>query len=340
MIWNWQHADWPNFRWDARKLVRAEAMFIEGAGVIIGASKHLGIPERQRLSIEILSHEAVDSSAIEGERLDRDSIQSSILRQLGLATTHRRATPAEAGIAEMMVNLYHTVSEPLSEGSLQNWHRLLMNGRTDIAVIGSYRTHEEPMQTVSGAMYDPKVHFEAPPSQRIAAEMARFITWCLETAPSGRSPLPPVTRAGIAHLWFESIHPFEDGNGRVGRAIIEKVLAQQFSAPVITGMGGTLLKHRKGYYAMLETASHHLDITDWLLWFAAKAIEAQRRTFTQVEFILQKSRLLDRLRGKLNLRQEKALLRIFAAGPEGFAGGLSASSYMTITGAPSATATP
>jgi Fic family protein len=151
--------------------------------------------------------------------------------------------------------------------------------------------------------------------------------------------LAPVARAGAAHIWFESIHPYEDGNGRIGRAISEKILAQGLSTPAVTGMASTLLKHRKAYYAALERAHHDLDITDWLLWFAAKALEAQRRTLQHVEFILEKSRLMERLRSQLNPRQERALLRIFEAGPEGFIGGLSAANYMRITGAPTATTT-
>lgn len=159
----------------------------------------------------------------------------------------------------------------------------------------------------------------------------------------GSRPLPALARAGLAHLWFESIHPFEDGNGRIGRAIAEKALAQGMTQgladPVLTAVAGTLLKHRKQYYGALEAASRDLEITDWLLWFAAKVIEAQRRGLAQVEFIIGKAQLLERVRGKLNARQEKAVLRMFAAGPEGFTGGLSAGNYRGITGATPATAT-
>jgi Fic family protein len=169
--------------------------------------------------------------------------------------------------------------------------------------------------------------------------MQRFWDWLERTAPGGDTPLPAITRAGVAHLWFESIHPFEDGNGRVGRAISEKILAQGLANPVVTGMASTLLQHRKAYYAELERAHRELAITDWLLWFAAKTLEAQQSTLRQVEFVLDKARLMGRLRGALNERQEKALIRLFAAGPEGFKGGLSAANYMTITGAPSATTT-
>ena len=339
MGWNWQQKEWPKFAWDARKLARAEAMFAEGAGVAIGAAKHLSRAERENLTVELMSHEAIDTSAIEGEPLDRDSVQSSIRKHLGLAGGGRRVGPAEAGIAEMMVDLYEEVGAPLTEAILNRWHRLIVNGRTDLSDVGRYRNGGDPMQIVSGPIGRRRVHFEAPPAIAVQAEMAQFWAALDRTKPGGVAPLPSVTRAGLAHIWFESIHPYEDGNGRIGRAISEKLLAQGLPTPTVTGMAGTLLIHRKAYYAVLERAHAELEITNWLLWFAAKAIEAQRRTLQQVEFVLAKARLLDSLRDKLNERQEKVLLRMFEAGPNGFVGGLSAANYMSITGAPPATAT-
>jgi Fic family protein len=339
MTWNWQLPDWPNFTWDQTRLTRAETLFAEGAGMVIGSSRHLDDTSRETLVVDIMSHEALDTSAIEGEVLDRDSVQSSIRRQLGLAGDRRSVGAAEAGIAEMMVSLYRSLADPLDHNRLHAWHRMVMNGRRDLEAIGRYRTHREPMQIVSGAVYAPRVHFEAPPSEQVQAEMERFLAWFEDTAPTGTRPLPALTRAGLAHLWFESIHPFEDGNGRIGRAIAEKALAQGLSDPVLTAVAGTLLKHRKQYYGAMEAASRDLEVTDWLLWFAAKVIEAQRRSLTQVEFIIGKARLLERVRDKLNSRQQKAVLRMFAAGPEGFTGGLSAGNYRSITGAAPATAT-
>ncbi len=339
MTWNWQQESWPHFAWDQRKLAKAETLFAEGAGIAIGAAKHLGEAERQSLTVDLMSHEAVDTSAIEGEPLDRDSVQSSIRRHLGLGGDHRRAKPAEAGIAEMMVDLYGQLDAPLTAAKLHHWHRLITNGRTDLTDVGRYRTGGDPMQIVSGPIGRPRVHFEAPPAAQVEQEMALFWSWLHRTSPLGAEPLLPVARAGIAHLWFESIHPYEDGNGRVGRAISEKLLAQGLPTPAVTTMAGTLLLHRKAYYAALERAHSDLEITDWLLWFAAKTIEAQRRTLQQVEFVLAKTRLLDRLRGQINDRQEKALLRMFEAGPGGFVGGLSAGNYAGITGAAPATTT-
>ena len=339
MSWNWQLAEWPRFHWDRERLATAEILFAECSGIAVGASKHLSDSDREALRIEMMSHEAIDTSAIEGEMLDRESVQSSIRRHLGLNSDQRRIAPAEAGIAEVMIDLYNRVSEPVTEGSLRGWHRSIMRGRADLADIGRYRTGGDPMQIVSGPIGRPRVHFEAPPAADVPEHMKTFVSGLARSAPSGPSPLPPLTRAGLAHIWFESIHPYEDGNGRIGRAISEKLLAQERPTTVLTGISGALLLHRKAYYAALERAHSDLDITEWLLWFGAKAIEAQRRTLQLVDFVLAKARLMNSLHGLINARQERVLLRMFNAGPAGFRGGLSAANYMSITGAPTATTT-
>jgi Fic family protein len=260
-------------------------------------------------------------------------------KQLGLATDERRVRPAERGIAEMMVDLYQSFAEPLTEEMLFRWHRMVMSGNRDLRDVGRYRTGAEPMQVVSGTIGQPRVHFEAPPSSRLPSEMERFIDWFARTAPGAEEPLPALTRAGVAHLHFESIHPFEDGNGRIGRAIAEKALAQSLGQPTLTALAATILARRRNYYEALEAASKENEITRWLMWFAGVAIEAQRRTIALVEFLIDKTMLRDRLRGQLNERQEKALLRMFREGPEGFRGGLSAGKYRSITGASPATTT-
>ncbi len=188
------------------------------------------------------------------------------------------------------------------------------------------------MQVVSGRVDAPTVHFEAPPSNQVPSEMKRFLSWFNRTVPTGPDCLSALTRAGLAHLHFESIHPFEDGNGRIGRAIAEKAMAQSFGQPLIIALAATILAHQKRYYDALERANKHNDATEWLTWFAAIAVEAQQRTLKQVEFLIAKTKLLDRLRGEINERQLKALLRMLKEGPEGFKGGLSAVNYITITG--------
>jgi len=342
MEWNWQQPDWPAFSWKPKQLLAAEERFLRGGGVLVGTMKHMGPGDRERINIDAMSLEAVTTSEIEGEMLDRASVQSSIQKQLGLATgppDKRKTGAAEQGIAEMMVDLYRNFAEPLSAKELFRWHRMIMRGRQGLRDVGRYRTSPEPMQVVSGAFHNPRVHFEAPPSSKVPDEMARFVEWFQRTGPGGTAQLPAVTRAGVAHLYFVSIHPFEDGNGRIGRAIAEKSLAQSLDQPMVTGLAEAILTRRKEYYAELEAANKRNRIDRWLGWFAEVAAEAQRRTLERVEFVIEKTRLLDGLRGRLNARQEKVLLRMLREGPEGFKGGLSAGNYMTISGASPATAT-
>jgi Fic family protein len=339
MTWNWQQPDWPKFAWNQSRLVTAEPEFLVGGGVFVGAMKHLGEEDRNVLTVEAMSTEALTTSEIEGEILDRASVQSSIRRQLGLTADNRKVAPAERGVAEMMVDLFKSFAAPLSEEMLFEWHRMLMSGREDLTDVGRYRTSPEPMQVLSGPIGKPTIHFEGPPSEKVPSEMTQFIAWFNRTGPGGAEPLPALARAGAAHLYFESIHPFEDGNGRIGRAIAEKSLAQNLRQPSLIALAAAILAQRLRYYAALEAANKQNEITRWLAWFAGVTIEAQRRTIALIEFLIDRTKLLDGLTGKLNERQQKALQRMFKEGPEGFKGGMSAGNYGTITGASPATTT-
>ena len=338
MTWNWQLPDWPRFRFRPEALAGREALFLRNVGVVIGTTRHMADEERAALVIDLLSTEALKTSEIEGEVLDRDSVQSSLRRQFGLQADARRVAPAERGIAGMLTDVYRTFAEPLSDEMLCHWHRVLLQGRGDLRRVGAYRADDEPMQVISGPIHEPRVHFEAPPSRAVPAEMLRFCAWFNASAPPGEAPLPALTRAGLAHLHFESVHPFEDGNGRIGRAIAEKALAQSSGQPTLTALSLTLERHRARYYRELEKANRTLEVGDWLEWFADVVLEAQAHTLAWVEFVVAKVRLLDRLKGQINARQEKALLRVLREGPNGFRGGLSAGKYSAITGAPPATA--
>jgi Fic family protein len=339
MTWNWQQPDWPHFIWNRDRLTAAEKEFLLGSGVFLGAIKHLGDDDRNQLTVEAISTEALTTSEIEGEILDRASVQSSIQRQLGLTADKRKVGAAEQGISEMMIDLYKSFSSPLLDDTLFAWHRMLVGGRRDLQDIGHYRTVDEPMQVISGPVGAPKIHFEAPPSSRVPREMTRFIAWFNRTAPGGNEPLPALTRAGMSHLYFECIHPFEDGNGRIGRALAEKALAQSVGQPTLLALAATILARRARYYDALEEANKANEITPWLAWFAGTTIEAQRRTLALAEFLIDKTKLFDRLGTEINERQKKALLRMFEEGPEGFKGGMSAGKYANITGASPATTT-
>lgn len=333
MSWNWQHPDWPRFRFDARRIEEAETSFLRHGGILIGALKHLTPDDETELVAETATSEALTTSAIEGEKLDRQSVRSSILRELGLQVD-RRAGPREQGVARLMVNLLRRGTDKLSHQTLWDWHEMLMLDRSDLSAVGAYRSHPEPMRIVSGRWGRESVHFEAPPSERVREEMDRFVLWFNDS----RGDLAPLARSGIAHLYFESIHPFEDGNGRIGRAIAEVALAQGLGQSSLVMLSTEIESRHSAYYQELERASKGLEITDWLAWFSDLVLNAQLRTLSWVDFVIAKTRLLDRIREKINPRQERALLRIFREGPEGFQGGLSSGNYQTITGASPATA--
>jgi Fic family protein len=339
MIWNWQQPDWPDFTYSKARFEELEAQFLRQSGVLLGSYRHVREDGKAALAIELMSDEALKTSAIEGEILNRDSVHSSIRRHFGLDPGPRKASPAERGIADMMVDLYRNPAEPLTHEVLFSWHAMVMAGRTDVADIGRYRTHDEPMQVVSGPDYKRKVHFEAPPSKSMRREMACFIGWFNGTAPGSTAPLPALIRASIGHLYFVSIHPFEDGNGRIARGLAQKALSQSLGQPVPIALSQVIEKQKKTYYDMLERNNKNNAIDEWADYFAAVILNSQDYTQRMVDFLIEKTQLYDSVRGQLNPRQEKVLARMFREGLEGFKGGLSAGNYISITGASRATAT-
>lgn len=339
MKWNWEQTDWPHFTYDKQALEPLEREFLLRSGEFLGVFRHVSPDDRDQIRIDLISEEALKTSAIEGEYLNRESVQSSLRQQLGLGGDAKRVPPAERGIAEMMADVYLHFADTLSHRTLFAWHKMVMAGERRIEAIGRYREHTEPMQIVSNRLYEPTVHFEAPPSARVKPEMDAFIAWFNDTAPKGKSPFPALTRAGIVHLYFESIHPFEDGNGRIGRALSEKALAQNLGEPSLIALAYAIERHRKTYYRMLETSSRSNEITDWLVYFAKTILDAQRVTLARVEFSVAKAKFYERFRGQLSERQEKVIARMFREGIDGFKGGLSAENYIAITKASRATAT-
>ena len=336
-LWNWQQDEWSNFTYQSKDLEDLEQTFLHNSGVLFGAYKHLN--DQNHLKVEIITQEALKTSEIEGEYLDRESLQSSIARHFGLKTTQQKIPSPERGISDLLIDLYKNYDKTLRHETLYRWHHKLMEHRSDLKNIGCYRTGKEAMQIISGSIHAPYVHFEAPPSKRVKKEMDSFINWFNTTAPKGKSSLPALTRSGIAHLYFECIHPFEDGNGRIGRALSEKALAQSLSKPTLIALATVLNQDKKSYYKALEQANQKNEITDWLYYFAKKILQALSYTQALMEFLIAKAKLFERLQGRLNSRQEKCLLRIFQAGPKGFVGGLSAENYIRITKTTRATAT-
>ena len=339
MIWNWQQPDWPDFTYSKARFEQLEAQFLRQSGVLLGSYRHVREDDKAVLAIELMTGEALKTSAIEGEILNRDSVHSSIRKHFGLDPGPGKVSPAERGIADMMIDLYRNPMECQTHEALFSWHTMIMAGRTDVADIGRYRTHDEPMQVVSGPDYKRKVHFEAPPSKIMQREMTHFIGWFNNTAPGAAAPLPALIRASLAHLHFVSIHPFEDGNGRIARGLAQKVLSQSLGQPVLIALSQVIEKQRRTYYDMLERSNKDNAVDEWVDYFAAVILNAQDYTQRMVDFLIEKTQLYDRVRGQLNPRQEKVLARMFREGLEGFKGGLSAENYISITGASRATAT-
>jgi Fic family protein len=333
MNWNWQLPTWPNFEFNAEALLPLEKKFLLRAGEVRGSIRAVPDVDQTEFVAETITIEAITTSQIEGETLNRESVQSSILTQLGVQHRERRASATERGISQLLVAVYRDFAEPLTHERLWEWHALVLQGRSDVPDLGKYRTDPSPMQIVSGSISEPKVHFEAPPAVLVPKEMQAFLAWFSE------AEHPPLTKAGLAHLYFESIHPFSDGNGRLGRALCDVAISRSLGYPSLTLLSRTIQARQSEYYAQLQQASSTLVVDSWLNWFANCAIEAQAKSLQTIEFVVAKAKLFAQHGADLNERQEKALLRMFKEGPSGFRGGLSAKNYAKITGASPATVT-
>lgn len=332
-IWNWQQKDWPNFFYDKNLIKVEEELFLKEAGLFLGVVKSVTENDKKILKIELIGSEAFKTSEIEGEILNHQSLQSSIRRNFGLSASEKAAL-REEGVAEMFADLYHNFDKDLTHKQLFSWHKMLFKSHEKFK-SGSYRTHKDPMQVVSGKIYDPKVHFEAPPSDKVKKEMDRFILWFNQS----RKTIPALARAAIAHLYFVSIHPFEDGNGRIARALTIKALSQNINRASLISLSTIIQDKKKSYYQALESNNKSCKINDWINYFAKVIIAGQKHSQGLAEFLLKKKKFYEKHFKALNSRQDKAIARIFKEGIKGFDGGLSADNYLKITKTSRATAT-
>lgn len=341
MIYNWQQKDWPDFRYDLSGVEKVLFSFAEKAGHINGMLKGLSEKMQTEAVVDLMATEAVKTSEIEGEYISRQDVMSSIRNQLGLNLEPEQVKDRRAkGAAQLMLAVRHSYAEPLSQDMLFHWHELLLEGDSRDIVIGGWRSHKEPMQVVSGFMHKPKIHFEAPPSACVPAEMKQFIHWFNDALSARTSDVKQaVIHSAVAHIYFETIHPFEDGNGRIGRALSEKVLSQGLARPVLMSLSKAIEAHRKRYYKALEETQKSNEITAWIVYFANMLVEAQSDAEHLIYFILQKTKFFDRYKDKLDESHKKVIQRMLREGPEGFKGGMSATKYMAIAGVSKATAT-
>lgn len=338
MAYIWQHSDWPNFTWSADLVQGTIYRYAMEASALIGHVAHLSDENKSDALIDIMVSEAIKTSQIEGEDLNRDDVHSSICNQLGLNTPHKRVSdPRANGAARLMVAVQQSFDKELDEGLLFAWHDMLISEpmQRERIEVGMWRTSTQPMQIVSGAIGREKVHYEAPPSSEMKAQMDAMIKWF-----NDNSDLQAPIRSAIAHLYFESIHPFSDGNGRIGRAISELALSQELKHPVLLSLSTTIEAKRNEYYDELAKASSgSCDITEWIVWFTQLVLDAQLQAKEQLNFVLAKARFWDVHVESLNARQAKTISRMLQEGRCGFEGGMSAQKYMKMTDCSKATAT-
>ena len=340
MTYNWQQSDWPHFTYDLAEVEDLLFLIAEKVGQSDGLYTGLTEEAQQEALVDTMVLEAIKTSEIEGEYLSRKDVMSSIRNNLGLNPSVQPVRDRKAeGAAKLMIAVRENFSDELSEDTLFDWHSMLMSGNASIKV-GAWRDHKESMQVISGPVGKEQVHYEALPSSSVPDEMQRFIKWFNDTAPGGIQEIKkPAVRSAIAHLYFETIHPFEDGNGRIGRALSEKAILQGVGRPILFSLSRTIEENKNAYYEALKTGQRSNRITPWINYFVKTVFEAQVKTEEHILFILKKVKFLDRFSPQLNQRQLRVVLRMFESGIKGFEGGMSAKKYIGITKTSKATAT-
>jgi Fic family protein len=322
-------SDWPEFRWNYNALTEPLAAVRHRQGRLIGRMEGLGFDLRSAAALQTMTEEVTKSSEIEGEILDRDQVRSSIARRLGMDIGG--LVPADRdveGVVEMMLDATQNYDKGLSDERLFGWHAALFpTGRSAMhrITVGAWRNDKSgPMQVTSGPIGRERVHYEAPKAARIADDMKAFLEWF-----NGEGGIDPVLKAGVAHLWFVTIHPFDDGNGRIARAIADMQLARSEQSPQrFYSMSAQVRRERKAYYGILQrTQKGDLDITEWLTWFLAclsRAFDGAEGIFADV---LKKARFWEKhADDPLNDRQRDMLNRLL----DGFEGKLTSSKWAKI----------
>lgn len=343
--WIWQQPDWPDFNWQAERLAPLLRECVQMQGRLLGMAGSVGDSMSAQSELDALLQNIVTSSAIEGEQLNVGSVRSSLARRLGLEWIDRDSVSQRSeGLAQLMLDATHGFDEPLTLARLLEWHTWLFPAEEAMfsarpILVGTLRG-AEPMQVVSGRLDRPTVHFEAPPRQGLEQQIERFLSWF--EASRDQVSLDPLLRAGIAHFWFVTLHPFDDGNGRLTRTITDLALAQgEAQAIRFYAMSASILEDRAGYYRILESSQKTtLDITEWLTWFLQTLLRSLQQAITRIDSVLGKTRFWQAHReSDLSAEQIKVLNRLLDGVERGFEQGLSAGQYQAVAKVSKATAT-
>lgn len=341
--WIWQQSNWPNFIWQNELIQPLLRQLRLQQGVLLGKTGAISEMVSQEAALDILLQNIITSSAIEGEQLNAQSVRSSLAKRMGLnLKTSYPTTDRSEGLAQMMLDATSNLDSPLTLDRLFQWHRWLFpNIESSIyqIQIGQLRG-EDPMQVVSGRIDKPTIHFEAPPREQLEKEMMLFIDWFNQSRNDRIQD--PLLRAAICHFWFVTLHPFDDGNGRITRALTDLALAQEEKHSIrLYTMSATILKKRNEYYHVLEKSQRGtIDISLWLIWFFNVLNESLLSAIEKIESTLSKSRYWQRYHNLvLSAEQIKVLNRLLESGEKGFDQGISTSQYQKVTKVSKATAT-
>ena len=338
MKYNWQLPDWTKFIFDDSVIDSLCMNFALETGELKGLVDSLSTEIQQETILQFMISEAIKTSEIEGEFFSRQDVMSSIKKNLGIGGFGQIRDKNAQGIGQLMVTVRNSYSVKLTEFTIKQWHAILMEYSKRVNP-GEYRTGKEPMQIVSGTFGKEIIHFEAPPSNQVPAEMTKFVKWYNDFKIKPTDIKKALIKTSISHLYFESIHPFEDGNGRIGRAIAEKCLSESLNRPVLMSISSTIEQNKKQYYESLKQAQRTLEITDWILYFSTLILESQKSAKLTVLFTLNKTKFIDKYNDQMNERQRKAVLKMFENGVSGFEGGMTAIKYVSINKTSRATAT-
>ena len=338
IMYNWQQEEWAEFVYNENIADEFAQKIAENIGEVSGMQKSFDLQKQQENLIKIIISEAQKTSEIEGEMISRQDLMSSIRKKLGLAAGKERIKDKRAeNVALLMLQVRDDFRKKLSEKIIKNWHSILFADSKHVNA-GKYRKGDEPMQILSGGIGREIVHYEAPPSVRVPAEMKQFVKWYNAFKTNGNIQRI-IIKTAITHLYFESIHPFEDGNGRIGRALIEKCLSESLDKPVLMSVSTAIEKSKTAYYTALKNSQDKLQIDSWLVYFAKMLLEAQQITINIISFSIKKTHFFDKHQKQLSERELKAINKMFDAGAEGFAGGMTAKKYVSINKTSKATAT-
>ena len=341
-FWIWQQPNWPEFSWQAEPLAPLLRACSQAQGRLLGMLGAVGNDTQVQSSLDAMLQNIVTSSAIEGEQLNVGSVRSSLARRLGLSEEGRTTARSE-GLAELLLDATRAHQQSLNLERLYGWHCWLFPNDDNLLHrplgIGSLRG-AEPMEVVSGRIDRPTVHFEAPPRAGLEEQLMEFLAW-FESSRSDTS-LDPLLRAGIAHFWFVTLHPFDDGNGRLTRAITDLALAQgEQQAIRFYVMSASILDDRAGYYRILESSQKGtLDITAWLQWFLGTLLKSLEHALARIDRVLSKTRFWQTHRNSaLSAEQINVLNSLLDGGERGFENGISAAQYKAVAKVSKATAT-